>query len=246
MMISREDVSKVAIITKEKKVTYSELLISIEQYAQLFKDKNFKKVAIYSENRIEWVYAFYAALQNNCIAVPVDFMASTEDVTFILNDCKPELIFSTLGQKAELDKVKQGLSYNPEVLIFGEIELPKRDDLLKPADLKDIDTTSVIIYTSGTTGTPKGVMLSYRSIIENIDGVSKHVNIYTPEREVLLLLPLHHVFPLIGTMMAPLYVGGTSVMSPSMQSSDLMETLKNNHIAIMIEFQGFTNYCTKA
>jgi len=234
MIISNEHINKLAIIAKNKNVTYSDLLISIDQYSKLFNNKSYKKVAIYSENCIEWIYAFYAALQNNCIAVPVDFMASNEDVTFILNDCKPELIFSSVGQKAELERIMQGLTYKPEVLIIGEIELPIADVQVKAVDSKNIDQTAVIIYTSGTTGTPKGVMLSYKSIIENIYGVSKHVEIFTPEREVLMLLPLHHVFPLIGTMMAPLFVGGTIVMSPSMQSADLMETFKNNHIAIMI------------
>ena len=49
-----------------------------------------------------------------------------------------------------------------------------------------------------------------------------------------MLLPLHHIFPLAGSMVAPLFVGGTIVMSPSMQSADLLETLKNNQVAIMI------------
>ena len=34
--------------------------------------------------------------------------------------------------------------------------------------------------------------------------------------------------------MAPLFVGGTMVLAPSMQSSDMLETMKNNSIAIMI------------
>ncbi|NVO08413.1 MAG: AMP-binding protein [Bacteroidales bacterium] len=234
MIINNQDINKSAIIVKNKNVTYSELFVSIEQYAQFFRNKNYKKAAIYSENRVEWIYAFYAALQNGCIVIPVDFMASTEDVEYILNDCKPELIFSSRGQKKELDRIKTNLNFTPDTLIFEEFELPAVSSVSESFTPKNIENTAVIIYTSGTTGTPKGVMLSYKSIFENIYGVSKHVKIYTPEREVLLLLPLHHIFPLVGTMMAPLFVGGTIVMSPSMQSADLMETFKNNHIAIII------------
>ncbi|MHC1703630.1 MAG: AMP-binding protein [Tenuifilaceae bacterium] len=234
MMISREDLNKKAIIIKDTQISYSELFVSIDQYAQLFSDKHYKKIAVYSENRTEWIYSFYAGLKNGCIGVPIDFMASAEDVTFILNDCKPELIFTSPGQKDELERIMLNLDYKPEVITFGEVVLPSPSESIKPIDPKSIDETAVIIYTSGTTGSPKGVMLSFRSIIENIYGVSKYVDIFTPERQVLMLLPLHHVFPLVGTMMAPLFVGGTIVMSPSMQSTDLMETLKNNHIAIMI------------
>ena len=233
-MINREDVNKTAIIIRDLKVSYKELFNNINQYAKLFQNNNYKKVAIFSENRIEWIYAFYAAWQNGCIVIPVDFMASTEDVTFILNDCKPELIFSSQGQKEELERIKKGLDYQPAILVIGEIELPLLTDIDNLAEPKSILDTAVIIYTSGTTGSPKGVMLSYNNIVENINGVSKQVEIFTAERQALILLPLHHVFPLVGSMMAPLFVGGTIVMSPSMQSSDLMETFKNNHIAIMM------------
>ncbi|HCT29501.1 MAG TPA: long-chain fatty acid--CoA ligase [Bacteroidales bacterium] len=234
MIISNNDLSKIAIILKDNKVTYQELFKSINQYSQLFKEKNFKKVAIYSENRLEWIYAFYAGWQNGCVVVPVDFGASPDDVSFILNDCKPELIFTSQTQKAELERIIKNLDYLPEIICFGEFEVPQPINIHNSIEPKNIENTAVIIYTSGTTGSPKGVMLSYRNLIANVNGVSKEVVIFTSERQVLMLLPMHHIFPLAGSLMAPLMVGGTIVMSPSMQSSDLIETLKNNRVAILI------------
>ncbi len=234
MIINSEDISRIAVITKEKHFSYKELFQNIAQYAQLFKDKDYKKVAIFSENRIEWIYSFYAALKNGCVVVPVDFAASSEDVAYILNDCKPELIFTSQGQTKELSLIKQNLSHSPEIFVFGELQLPAIEAAVEPITPTDVENTAVIIYTSGTTGSPKGVMLSYKNLLANIKAVSEDVVIFTPQRQVLMLLPMHHIFPLAGSMMAPLKVGGTIVMSPSMQSSDLLETLKNNQVAIMI------------
>ena len=93
--------------------------------------------------------------------------------------------------------------------------------------------TAVIIYTSGTTGSPKGVMLSYDNLLVNIEAVTTDVNIYTSEDRVMVLLPLHHIFPLMGTMIIPLGVGGTIVLSPSMASEDIMATLQHG-ITIII------------
>ena len=93
--------------------------------------------------------------------------------------------------------------------------------------------TAVIIYTSGTTGSPKGVMLSYDNLLVNIEAVTTDVNIYKSEDRVMILLPLHHIFPLVGTMVAPLSVGGTVVFSPSMASEDIMATLQHG-ITIII------------
>ncbi len=234
MIISNNDLSKNAIIFKDIKVTYQELFHNINQYSQLFNGRGFNKIAIFSENRLEWIYAFYAGWENDCTVVPVDFGASADDVTFILNDSKPELIFTSKGQQAELERIIARLEYTPETICFGEVNLPAVTDSISSIEPKNVEDTAVIIYTSGTTGSPKGVMLSYRNLIANVNGVSKEVVIFTPERQVLMLLPMHHIFPLAGSLMAPLMVGGTIVMSPSMQSSDLIETLKNNQVAILI------------
>lgn len=233
-MINVKDTSKIALITKSKSYSYDELFQMIESFAMLFRGKGYQKIAIYSENRAEWIAAFYAGLRNNCVVVPIDFMASADDASYIVNDCKPDMLFASPALKTQVEEIKQNVANAPEIHIFGEGNLEEVHSKIEWLAPDDIEKTAVIIYTSGTTGSPKGVMLSFKNIIANMDGVSKKVEIYKDYRQVLMLLPLHHVFPLIGSMMAPFYVGGTIVMSPSMQSSDLLETLKNNQVAIMI------------
>ena len=82
-----------------------------------------------------------------------------------------------------------------------------------------------IIYTSGTTGNPKGVMLSYKNVLFNIDAVSVSVPIFKEESNVMILLPLHHVFPLIGSLVAPLYVGSTVHIAEGMNAEAILTTL---------------------
>lgn len=233
-MINVKDTSRIALVTKGKSYSYGELLQMIESYALLFRGKDYKKIAIYSENRAEWIAAFYAGWRNGCVVVPIDFMSSAYDASYILNDCRPEMLFSSPALKTNVEEIMKQVNYTPEVHFFGDSNHEEVHSVIEWLEPDDVEKTAVIIYTSGTTGSPKGVMLSYKNIIANLDGVSKKVEIYRHDRQVLMLLPLHHVFPLAGSMMAPLYVGGTIVMSPSMQSSDLLETLKNNQVAIMI------------
>lgn len=233
-MINTQYTDQVALITKEKSYTYNELFGKINQYSKLFEGKGYKKIAIHSENREEWIFAFYAGWKNNCIVIPIDFLASVDDVTYILNDCTPEMVFISSDMISKIEKVKPALDYNAEFLNFDNLELKPNDSEFIWDIPQDKEKTAVIIYTSGTTGSPKGVMLSFKNLLANIKGVSEEVEIYTKERQVLLLLPLHHIFPLAGSMAAPLVVGGTIVMAPSMQSSDLLATLKNNKVNIMI------------
>ncbi len=233
-MINFENKEKSAVITKDNSYSYTELLNLIDSYSKLFSNQNFERIAIYSENRIDWIAAFYAGWRNDCEVVPIDYLASTEDISFIINDCKPDLIFISSELKRKVDEISSQLTFTPNISYFGELELPQPGQDLEWEQPKDLDKTAAIIYTSGTTGSPKGVMLSYKNLIANIRGVTKEVEIYNSERQVLMLLPLHHIFPLAGTMIIPLYVGSSIAMSPSMQSNDLLETLRNNQVAIMI------------
>jgi long-chain acyl-CoA synthetase len=232
-IIYRSSPEKKAIISRQGDFTYNQLLQHIQQYAQLFGKKGFSKVAIYAENRVEWFFAFYAALQNSCIAIPIDFMASAEDVAYILDDCQPDLIFISEAMQESYAKVLTKSKHQPEVILFENhppvAGLPE-SDWIGP---EDNETTAVIIYTSGTTGSPKGVMLSYTNLFTNMIAVVD-AKIFHLESQVLVLLPLHHIFPLLGSMMVTFYSGGTTVVSPSMQSTDLMKTLADNSVTVFI------------
>lgn len=233
-MINTKYPDKPALITRDQTVSYRSLFNNIQSYARVFSGKGYKKVAIFSENRPDWIYAFYAVWQNDAVVVPIDFLSSAEDAAYILNDCRPELVFASRGMQSAWEKVIVKVNYLPEIIYFEDIIFKESTSEMLWKDPGSVDKTAVIIYTSGTTGSPKGVMLSFTNLIANIKAVTEDVKIFNAERPVLMLLPLHHIFPLAGSMMAPLSAGGSIVMSPSMQSSDILETLKNNQVKIMI------------
>ncbi|MCU0370969.1 MAG: AMP-binding protein [Bacteroidales bacterium] len=112
-MINNRFPDKTALVTKDQSVSYRLLIRNIQAYAHLIKGKGFQKIAIFSENRPEWIYAFYAAWQNDAIVVPVDFLSSVEDGAYILNDCRPELVFASSGVKQTWDQITGKLHYHP-------------------------------------------------------------------------------------------------------------------------------------
>jgi long-chain acyl-CoA synthetase len=228
-----KDFNKTAMILQDQKISYNELIRNVNFYSSLLPKDKLSKVAIFSENRFEWIYSFYSICKNKAIAVPIDNMSAVSDISFILNDCKPEVIFYSASTKEVCDKASQQLDYKIEKINIDEITIEHSDndeEFLEP----NPNDTAVIIYTSGTTGSPKGVMLSFDNLSVNIEAVTTDVQIYKPEDRIMILLPLHHVFPLVGTLVAPLSVGSTVVLSPSMSSEDIMATLQNNAITIII------------
>ncbi|MCK4641070.1 MAG: AMP-binding protein [Candidatus Marinimicrobia bacterium] len=231
-MLLKSD-SKTALIWKDETYSYSDILRHVHFYATLF-DQKTKKVAIFAENRPEWVFAFYAAWKNNSIAVPIDFMAKPDEVAFILNDCQPEQIFYSRESQEILNKALESVKHKPAVHCFEDQQYESGDFSPDEIDTNDVMKTAAIIYTSGTTGSPKGVMLSFDNILANVEAVSETIPIYTNFRTVLALLPYHHIFPLMGAMIAPLKVGGKIAFSPSIDSKDIIETLQKNAVNIII------------
>lgn len=233
-MIDFVNLQKPAIVTKWHTYTYAEIQQQIQQYAALSRNVDSDKVAIISENRPEWIFAFYAGWLNGKIVVPIDHTASVDDVAYMLNDSRPGVVYYSNGKRETVVEASRQLDYKPEFICLDEIELPQvAESEYVTRDYPD-NKTAIIVYTSGTTGNPKGVMLSFQNLRANCIEVGEKVGIYTPDRNVLILLPLHHVLPLMGSLIMPLNIGATVVMSPSMQSADLMETLSKNHVAIII------------
>ncbi len=226
------DHHKVALILPDRSLTYNQLLTAVHGYASLFAEGT-ERVLIFSENRPEWVYALYAAWCNQSTVIPVDYLATTDEVAFIVNDCRPQVFFCSQERKALLEEVLAGLDYMPQLLVFEELQ-PTQETETSPIELIDSQATALLIYTSGTTGSPKGVMLSFENLLANVEAVTIGTPIYSRDERVLMLLPLHHILPLLGTIVMPFWIGATVALSPSLLAEDIVRTLQNNQITIII------------
>jgi long-chain acyl-CoA synthetase len=109
--------------------------------------------------------------------------------------------FISYDELRELGKSRMGES---------EVEFPE----------KSIEDLASIIYTSGTTGSPKGVMLTHRNFISNVDSTKSVLTIDNNDN-FLLLLPLHHAFPFTTCFALPIARGASisfvDIMSRSRQ-----------------------------
>ncbi len=236
------DLNKIAIIASKHDVTYGELLQRVAQFARKTPKGKETKTVIFSENREGWAYSFFSVWLNEGIAVPVDASSTASDVAYILNDCRPDAVWVSKEKEPVLrEALSLQDSQEPSVFIIDDYEgLSLQDEpvtsILPWSALSEPDNsdTAVIIYTSGTTGSPKGVMLSYANLKANVNSVSYDVPIYTERRRALVLLPLHHVLPLMGSLIAPLYMGGGIAICPSLSGPDIMDTLCRGQVGIMI------------
>lgn len=223
-----------ALVYRDTVFSYADLLSQVNTYSEIIRPFKAGKVMIFSENRPEWIFAFYGAWLQGSVVVPVDIMSTAPELKYMIEDCKPELIFCSFEKKAVVEEAIKTIKSGPELIIFEDLQKLTPAEKSEEVEIGDLTKTAVIIYTSGTTGSPKGVMLSFENLFANITSVSKDIPIFAPDETVMILLPLHHIFPLVGSMAAPFFVGGKVAMSPTLGTEDILNTLQKHKVSIII------------
>ena len=166
------------------------------------------KVAIISSNRPEWLISDMAAQQIGVIWVPVYPTTNPLELVFILNDASVQYMFASNQELYDkVMSIKEQVPCLKEVFTFDTIPGAKHWTSLLKTDTESLQQVEAIkktipveqvatfIYTSGTTGTPKGVMLTHKSIYFNLQmGKESFPFPDNPTYKVLSFLPLNHIF----------------------------------------------------
>jgi long-chain acyl-CoA synthetase len=227
--------SRLAIQNGDQSISYQQFFSHIWHFSKEFTLNPGERALLFSENSLAWAVAFYAVWKHKSVVIPVDFMASASEVAYILKDSAPEVVFcSKKGVKLMQEAIYLADIQTKLIILPQQFETENLTDEVGEMPEYQPDDTAVIIYTSGTTGSPKGVMLTYRNLKQNVDAVSKGIKIYHSNSRVLVLLPLHHIFPLAGTLIIPLSLGAMIAISPSLKTEDFLKTLQDNKITIII------------
>ncbi|MCS7074480.1 MAG: AMP-binding protein, partial [Bacteroidia bacterium] len=192
------------------------------------------KVAIISQNRVEWNIVDLAVLQLGAVDVPIYPTATSADYEYILHHSESQIVFVNTAEIAQkVQSVSSKLPHLKHIFSFEKIEgIRHWSDLIAEAEGKEVgelelhrsmvqpEDLATLVYTSGTTGYPKGVMLSHANLMSNIQTVAPLVPINSDCR-ALSFLPLCHVFE---RLVSYLY----SYIGVSVYYAESMETIADN------------------
>ncbi|XP_035207618.1 long-chain-fatty-acid--CoA ligase 5-like, partial [Stegodyphus dumicola] len=174
-------------------------------------------VGIYSANNVECILTEHACYGRSMAIVPIYDTLGPKAFTLIVNEAemaavicdKEERSLALINDKNEMPTLKLIIQVDP---ISGDAKKKAEEsdiELLSFKDIEDLgkanpqnmtppkpDTLAAVCYTSGTTGSPKGVMLTHKSIIANVSAVMLQLGETAPSSNdtMLSFLPLAHMF----------------------------------------------------
>jgi long-chain acyl-CoA synthetase len=195
------------------------------------------RVALFAPNRPEWVAACLAGMAARAVIVPIDAQMGDSGLKHVLGDSGSRLVFTSAEGAARLARLELAPESRMILLDAGEGEprswkqLLQRSNELLPASKGE--ETAVLFYTSGTTGPPKGVALSHRNLLFQIETLTE-AKLQTPEDRMLLPLPFHHVYPFVIGMLLPLSAGIPIILPQALTGAQLLRAVKEGEATIIL------------
>ena len=214
--------------------TLGEIKAKIEAVGTALLDMGYKgkHIAIIGENSCDWIVSFFAITCGVGVAVPLDKELADETLSELMTkaDCEAAFCSKTYlrtikAHFANDENFKNAFCWNKaskDERILTVDDLAERGrELIKLGNRDyinaqiDREAMTAIFFTSGTTGKNKGVMLSHKNFVTNVEGV---LRVIAPEYTSFSLLPMNHVFELSCNILCALYMNAVIYINDSLRN----------------------------
>jgi acyl-CoA synthetase (AMP-forming)/AMP-acid ligase II len=217
-----------------RRITYGELVDLIRKTASGLAAHGITKgdvVSIWAPNVPEWPVAFFGAVRLGAIVHTSNPVSTPDELAYQLADGNVKMLITV---NALADKAKAAIAHSKksiELFTFDDTPgLPTLASLMVDAEppAVAIDPAHDIValpYSSGTTGLPKGVMLTHRNVVAQLQQIDAIEDIEMPA--LLGVLPFFHIYGMVIIMMHGLMRGAAIVTMPKFEFEPFLKVLQD-------------------
>lgn len=235
LLVYKKNESWIALTGQDVKITVEDISFGLRSLG--IEEKS--NISILSNNSPKWAMCDYGIICSAMTTVTIYPTLISSQVEYILNNSNSKLVF--VENQEQLVKIKECIDKLDDLKyivvlddsckeetdhIFNFVTLlDKGKSFSQTSDysfedmistIQDTDTLT-LIYTSGTTGVPKGVVLTHKNLLSNVNGTLK-VAEFTENETFLSFLPLSHVLERMGGHYTAFTVGATIYYAENMET----------------------------
>jgi acyl-CoA synthetase (AMP-forming)/AMP-acid ligase II len=226
--------------------SYSALKQRIESLASGLAARGFgagEVVGMLCPNVPAFTTVFHGILRAGGTATTINSLATVYEIAAQLADAKASHLFTLSAFLPQADEAANsvGLAEENVVVIDGsDTVAPDRTSLASlfgdgPAPDTVIDPASqlaVLPYSSGTTGKAKGVMLTHRNLVANLEQSIELIGVEASDR-VLCVLPFFHIYGMNVLMNGGLRQRATLITMPKFDLAEFLRIIADHQASFV-------------
>ncbi|MBA4493469.1 class I adenylate-forming enzyme family protein [Paenactinomyces guangxiensis] len=218
--------NKVAVKSKRKQLTYTELLQEIANIQAVLKGlvRPGDVVALQLPNSIEYIAAYFATSLLGATIFPVYWKVARDEVLTICNYVGAVVL---LTNKVIIQKYK-----GTDLFCLDVTSISRKSFTSLHVEPGSLSQPAILLQTSGTTSKPKVVALSHENLISNVIAHCHSLGL-TPDDRVLIALPFPFGYCNTSQLLSHIYLGGTiSILPEPFLPNQLIKQIKEDHITV--------------
>ncbi len=186
-----------------REMSWSDFDRRANRFANLLLSRELKrgtKVGILLMNCLEWLPVYFGVLKAGCVAVPMNFRYSTDEIQYCLELADVEVLVFGPEFVERMEPIAHSLSKVRTMFFVGTDKPEYTQDLLRlvnfcsssaPPVLLTEEDHAAIYFSSGTTGFPKAILHNHRALACSCETERKHHG-QTRDDVFLCIPPLYH------------------------------------------------------
>jgi acyl-CoA synthetase (AMP-forming)/AMP-acid ligase II len=193
-------------------------------------------VALHAPNSPSWAAVFHGILRANAVVTTVNVLYTGPELAAQLADSGARLLVTTAGllDRAAAAAKEAGLDDDAVVVLDAADGHPSLGDLLActtdpPVPATDPGDTAVLPYSSGTSGRPKGVILTHRNLVANLQQLRSVLQV-DPGTRTLAVLPFFHIFGMTSLLNHGIERRATVVTMPRFDLAEFLRMIEEYRV----------------
>jgi acyl-CoA synthetase (AMP-forming)/AMP-acid ligase II len=215
-------------------LSFAELDDQVRRVAGALAAKGFgkgDKLALLSPNVPEYGVTFLATTMTGGTVTTINPVYNTEEIEYQLKDAGARFLVTIPQALEQAEKAAESTGVE-EIFVIGEdsfAQLVAHDPIDGQADVDPADDLAALPYSSGTTGYPKGVMLTHRNLVANLEQVNGAMPL-SRDDVVIGVLPFFHIYGMQVILNLALRAGATIVTMPRFDLEQFLTLVQDRKV----------------